>query len=356
MIQARIRKRFPASPASAGFELHVEFCAARAVTALFGPSGSGKSLTFDCLAGFATPDEGRILLEDRIVFDAQAEVNLPPQQRGCGYVFQIDALFPHMSVAENLRFAARRLPRAERRRRTAELVERFRLQGLEGRRPAELSGGQKQRCSIVRALLASPRVLLLDEPAWGLDAELRTELYAVVRQVRSEYGLPVLLITHDLEECFELADTMLLYSGGRIVQAGPPQQIVQKPAGAEAARLLGVLNVLPVEVRALDPSRNWSLLRFDEQDFESVYYPGRLIGDRVHLCVPPQLLRARPADGELPACAIRARLERAVQLPGSIRLEFRRGLAVEMPLSEWKQHPHTQDWMVLFPPSGMTLV
>jgi molybdate transport system ATP-binding protein len=188
MIQARIHKRLAPGPESAGFSLELELKAAAGITALFGPSGAGKTLTLDSIAGFVRPDQGRILLDDQILFDAASGVHLAPQARRCGYVFQNYALFPHMTLRKNLEFAAERIPRLERHRKVTEMIERFHLADVSGRRPHQLSGGQKQRCSIARALIGSPRVLLLDEPARGLDAPLRAELYAVLRQVRAEFG------------------------------------------------------------------------------------------------------------------------------------------------------------------------
>src|ERR1700692_2983888 len=208
MFRARLRKSFPARPDSAGFSLDLEFQAAAGVTVLFGPSGSGKTLVLDSVAGFVRPDEGRILLDDDLLFDAATDVHLTPQARNCGYVFQNYALFPHMTLRENLMFAAERRPRLERHRRVNEMLETFRLADAAGRRPHEVSGGQRQRCSIARALIGGPKLLLLDEPATGLDALLRAEFYEALRQVRKEFKTPVLLVTHDLDECFELGEHM----------------------------------------------------------------------------------------------------------------------------------------------------
>ncbi len=181
-------------------------------------------------------------------------MNLPPQQRSCGYVFQNYALFPHMTLRENLAFAAHSLPRLERHRRIAEQLERFKLTGMAGRYPHELSGGQKQRSSIARALIANPRVVLLDEPGRGLDAALRADLYSLIHELRDGLNIPVLLVTHDLEECFALADRMLIFDAGRIVHRGSPAELLRNPGTAEAARLLGGFNIYEAEVIALDPA------------------------------------------------------------------------------------------------------
>src|SRR5262249_9577185 len=166
------------------------------------------------------PDEGRILVDDDLLFDGATGVHLAPQARHCGYVFQNYALFPHMTLRENLAFAVERRPRLERHRRVNEALERFRIAECAGLRPHEVSGGQRQRWSIARALIGAPKVLLLDEPAQGLDAPLRAELYDTLRQVRADFKTPILLVTHDLDECFELGEEMLVLSEGRLVQSG----------------------------------------------------------------------------------------------------------------------------------------
>jgi molybdate transport system ATP-binding protein len=356
MIAVRIRKHFPASLESAAFTLDLEFQAAAGVTVLFGPSGAGKTLTLDCIAGFVRPSEGRILLDDTTLFDHAGNVNLPPRDRRCGYVFQNYALFPHMTLRQNLAFAAERLPRLERHRRVTEMLDRFRLAEVSGRRPHELSGGQRQRCSIARALLTAPRLLLLDEPARGLDTPLRAELYAVLRQVRAEFSIPVLLVTHDLEECFELGEEMLVMRDGELVQSGAPRKVAEQPANIEVARLLGLYVLLPVEIRALDPGNNSSRIRFGDAEFTGPYFPGRLKGDRVSLYVRPSQLTAAPRDGKVAPNQLPATLERTVELPHAVRLEFRDGLAVEMPRAAFDRHKHNKEWVVEFPPSSLRVL
>jgi len=353
LIHARIRKQFPAGPESAGFLLNVEFRSASGITVLFGASGAGKTLTLDCIAGFVQPDEGRIILDDRILFDASARVNLRPRQRQCGYVFQNYALFPHMTLRQNLIFAVERLPRQQRRPKVNEMLERFRLSEVAGRRPHELSGGQKQRCSIARALIGGvgggPKVLLLDEPAQGLDAPLRSELFGVLRQVREEFSIPVLLVTHNLDECFELGEEMHVLRDGHVAQSGTPAGIFEQPANLEVARLLGVYNLLPAEIRALDPGRNLSRLRFRDFELAGPYFPGRLIGDHVSLCILPQALRAVPRDGKPAANQLPLALERTVELPGRVRMEFEGGVIVETRSQDWEEYGPVKYWNVEFP-------
>lgn len=331
MISARIRKAFATRNDSRPFTLDVEFETAAGVTVLFGPSGSGKTITLDAIAGFVRPDDGRILLDDAILFDGAAGVHLSPQQRQCGYVFQSYALFPNMTLRQNLEFAAERRPRLDRSRRVTEMLDQFRLTDVAGRKPHEVSGGQKQRCSIARALIGAPKLLLLDEPGGGLDAPLRSEFYAVLRQVRAEFGTPILLVTHDLDECFELGDEMLIVRDGRIVQSGPPREVLDRPASVDVARLLGRFNLIAAEIRALDPGRDTSRLRIGDCEITGPYLRGRLIGDRIWLCMRPDELRATPAYGRPGPNQIPARLVRTLDLPSHTRLEFDGDLTVEMP-------------------------
>jgi molybdate transport system ATP-binding protein len=349
MIQARLRKQFPAGPDSAAFSLDVEFGTSSGITALFGPSGSGKTLTLDCIAGFVRPDEGRILVDDQILFDAQTRVNILPRERRCGYVFQNYALFPHMTLRGNLTFAAEMWPRRERHRKIGEMLEKFRLTDIAGRKPHEVSGGQKQRCSIARALIGSPRMLLLDEPARGLDAPLRAELYGILRQVRTDFQLPIVLVTHDLPECFELADEMLIMREGRVVQNGPPSKVCDHPANLDVARLLGIYNILPVEIRTLDPSRNTSVLKYENFEIHGEYYPGRLRGDHIHIAVAPQQLKAVPIEGKLGTNQVPAQLLRIIEAPHAARLEFAGDLAVEVPRADYERNKYAREWAIEFP-------
>lgn len=357
MIQARIARKFPAGPESVAFSLDVEFKAAVGITVLFGPSGAGKTLILEAIAGFVKPDAGRIMLDDEILFDAATQVNLPPRRRNCGYVFQNYALFPHMTLRQNLIFGAERHPRLERHRRVNEMLERFRLKEVAGRRPHEVSGGQKQRCSIARALIGGPKLLLLDEPARGLDAVLRAELYDVLRQVRAEYSIPVVLVTHDLDECFALGDSMLVIREGRIVQSGTPRRILEQPAGVEVARLLGISNLFPGEITALDPGRKTSRIRLENFELNGPYFPGRLLGDRVWLCVRADELRALPANGSKPGPnQVPATLVRISEKAQVVRLEFTGEIAVEVPRNQHNPQNDTKDWLVEFPAAALRVL
>lgn len=356
MIQARLRKRFPTRPGAAAFHLELEFTSGPGTTVLFGPAGSGKTLTLDLIAGFERPDEGRILLDGAILYDHQAGVCLAPQARHTGYVFHNGALFPHMTIRENLAFAAERRPPLERHRRVKETLEKFQLAEVADRRPQEVSAAERQRCAIARALISGPRLLMIDQPAHGPDAPQRAELGRLLRQVRSELGTPVLLVSYDLAECLELGDHMLVLREGKLAQCGTPREILDRPANVEVARLLGVFNLLSAEVRALDPGRNSSKLRLGQFDLEGPYYPGRLKGDRVTICVRPEQLIALPRNGKPGPNQIPAHFERAVERPQGVRLEFAGGIAVDVTRARYEDLRGAGEWLIEFPRESLRVL
>jgi molybdate transport system ATP-binding protein len=347
MIQARV----------AAFGLEVEFQAASGITALFGPAGAGKTLLLDAIAGLLAPRSGRIILDDEILFDGASPVNLPPRRRHCGYVSRQWALFPHMSLRDNLLFPLSHLARLERRRRVKEMLERFSLHEAGARRPHAVSPAERLRCVFARALIGEPKLLLVDEPSSGLDIALRAEWHTMLRRVREETGVPVLLATRDLETCFELAGNMLLLDAGRILQTGPPRQVLDHPASVEAARLLGIRNLFPAEIVALDPGRNTSRLRLETFELTGQYFPGRLLGDRVWLCVQPGELRVGPHDGSKPQSnQVAARLERALEMPRSVRLEFAGGIVADVARPDFELRKDNKEWLVEFPPQALRVL
>lgn len=341
-IDARLVKRFAAGPESEAFELNVHLRAGVGVTVLLGPSGAGKTLTLNCLAGFAQPDEGRILVNDELYFDASTRVHLPPRRRRCGYIFQDHALFPHMTVRENLRFAAfaagsDKSGRLNRHRRINELLDAFELSELAARRPAQLSGGQKQRAALARVLAGEPRMLLFDEPTRGLDARLRQAFYEVLRKTRERLGLPLVLVTHDLEECFELADSVFLMDRGRFLQSGSRELVFQRPASTDVARFLGVYNIIPAEIAALDPSQNTSRLRVLNDEIEGPYLPGHLIGDHGFLCIRQFEMKVLPPGAQADRNQLMLRVLSSSPSSYGVRLAFEHDVFAAVSETEYKQ-------------------
>lgn len=356
MIEARLKKNFEGGRESRAFSLDVELDAGEGITVLFGPSGSGKTLTLDAIAGFLRPDSGRIIVDGSILYDGEAGVHLSPQARRCGYVFQNYALFPHMTLRENLEFAAAARGKLDRHKRVNEMLERFQLGDMAGRRPHELSGGQKQRGSIARALLADPRLLLLDEPAQGLDAVLRQELYRVLREVRRDFRIPALLVTHDWEEALELGERMHVYREGRIVQSGTPQEVLETPASVEVARMLGIYNLAAAEILSLDPGRNRSRLRSGDWTWTGPYFPGQLIGDRVTVCVHPGAVVVARRSASATEDEMDMAVDHVVEGPHGARVTFAGGWFAELPRERWEAIGRPKECSVTFPAAAQRLL
>jgi molybdate transport system ATP-binding protein len=229
-------------------------CVPGEITALIGPSGSGKTSVLRCIAGLLTPKQGQIACGDRIWLDTGQGIARSPQARRVGLVFQDYALFPHLDALGNVLQALGHLPRGQRRSRAREHLSRVRLTGLEHRRPAELSGGQRQRVALARALARDPAVLLLDEPFSAVDQMTRRKLQEELARLHREIRTPILLVTHDLGEAAVLADRMVVLSRGKTLQSGPPEEIVNRPASRQVARLVGQRNLF--KGRILGPVAN----------------------------------------------------------------------------------------------------
>ena len=240
------------------FKLEASFSADRNPLGLLGASGSGKSMTLRCIAGLETPAQGRIVLNGRVLFDSERGINIPSRDRRIGFVFQNYALFPHMSVAQNIAFGLQELPKAERAKRVAEYMNLMHLQGLESRYPPQLSGGQQQRVALARAMAAAPEALLLDEPLSALDTYLRSQIEKLLIEVLSTYEGVTLFITHKLEEAYRVCTNLLVLSEGKAIAYGSKADIFERPATFTVAQLTEcknfsrAQNIEPQKIEALD--------------------------------------------------------------------------------------------------------
>ena len=208
------------------------------ITALIGPSGCGKSMTLKCIAGIVTPDRGRIVLGGRVLFDSEKKINLPPQQRRVGYLFQQYALFPNMSVEQNILCGIRSGDKAEKRRVLAEKIRMFRLEGLEKKHPAQLSGGQQQRIAIARALATNPKVLLCDEATSALDPKTTRQILELIQDINRKLGITVVVITHQMSVVKEICTHVAILDDGEVVEDGLVSAVFSAPKSQAARHLV----------------------------------------------------------------------------------------------------------------------
>jgi molybdate transport system ATP-binding protein len=234
------------------FHLQVDSRLSDPVTGIIGASGSGKTTLLHMVAGLVRPATGRIVLDDEVLFDSELGISVPPHRRRLGSVFQDCRLFPHLSVAENLSYGERLLPPRERRFSPKAIIELLELDSVLHHRPGQLSGGQAQRVAVGRALLASPRMLLLDEPLASLDWRLKQQIMPFLRRVRDVTRIPMLYVSHDSKEILDLTDRVVILESGKVVGAGPVINIIQDPRVLRQLRLQGLVNILPLTILSHD--------------------------------------------------------------------------------------------------------
>ena len=239
------------------------------VLAIMGPSGAGKTSILKMIAGLVTPDQGVISVQDQIWFDAAKQINIRPQKRSIGYVFQEYALFPNMSVRDNLKYA---LSAGQKEQVIDEVLNLMHIQNLEHQKPVSLSGGQQQRVAVARAVVRQPQVLLLDEPFAALDKSMRTKLQDDLIEIHRRYQTTTLLVSHDPAEVAKMADEVIVLSNGKIIQQGNPSSILANPTN-----ILLEGEVLSVNGEKLTIISNNSLSTFKIKDASSQYKPGDVI-------------------------------------------------------------------------------
>jgi molybdate transport system ATP-binding protein len=259
ILSARIRKTF--SSTEREFSLDVEFSAPPGFTILFGPSGSGKTTLLDCMAGLAIPDAGKITVGERVFFDASNSVDLPIAKRGVGYVLQDLALFPHMTVKQNIEYGLAQLLRADREKKAALMMQEFRIEHLARQRPGKISGGERQRVVLARALVTDPCVLLLDEPLAALDVATKSRILDDLRRWNHEHRVPILYVTHSREEVLALGERVLVMDAGRIIAQGSPHEVLTAPLQETVAQLAGFENIFDATVESVHEDRGTMMCR-----------------------------------------------------------------------------------------------
>ena len=318
------------------------------VVALLGPSGSGKTTLLRAIAGLDHPDSGRITLEDDVLFDSSSGAVIPAEKRNLGLVFQSYALWPHRTVRENVAYGLklRGIAAEEISRRVAEVLPQIGLEGMSGRYPHQLSGGQQQRVALARALVYGPRLLLLDEPLSNLDAKLREEARAWLRELIQRLGISAVMVTHDQTEALAVADRVLLLDQGRIEQDAPPVEIYERPATLFAAEFMGTNNRLAGRVaevrgdRALLAGEGWALWGTLQSE--------RRVGDSAQGLIRLERTALEDGPGEN---RLEARLDTALYLGDRWDYLFH---AAGMRLRAWSAtRPAERPYWISLPPSSL---
>lgn len=244
-LEVRISKALGTSPR---FQLEVDFRANPGINILFGSSGAGKTTLLGCIAGLLKPESGRIAAGARVLFDSAARIEIPVSRRHIGYVFQTLALFPHLSVAENVGYGLSGLSRPARTSRVEKILDSFRIGHLTGRKPNQISGGERQRVALARALVTDPCVLLLDEPLAALDATTKSKIVDDLRAWNDRHRIPILYVTHSRDEVFSLGERVMVLDGGKLIAQGTPHEIIRAPRHETIAQLAGFENVFDARV------------------------------------------------------------------------------------------------------------
>lgn len=282
MLEVQIKKKLRS------FELNVEFVAGEETLALLGASGSGKSMTLKCIAGIERPDSGRIVLNGRALFDSQKRVNLPPQKRRVGYLFQQYALFPNMTVEQNIAAGIPKSKKAEKERIVNEQLEKFGLSELRSAKPAQLSGGQQQRTALARILASEPELLLLDEPLSALDDMLRWQVELSMAQTLEQYGRTALFVSHSRDEVYRLCKTACVISDGRSLPKVSVRELFDSPRTRVECELSGCKNFSRISITDDTHifAEDWGIsLKVERSDANCKY-----VGVRAHYILPASRL------------------------------------------------------------------
>jgi molybdate transport system ATP-binding protein len=289
MLSVRVSRRVGT------FLLDVALTSEHQRVVLFGPSGAGKTLTLQCVAGFLSPERGRIQIGDTTLYDSSASINIPPWHRRVGLMVQTYTLLPHLTIGGNVAYGLRPIWRGKERMRVEMLLAVVGLEGYADRMPHELSGGQRQRVALAQVLASDPRLLALDEPFSSVDAPVRERLRRDLLSLIEAFRVPLIFVTHDFGEAYLLGQTIAIITAGRIIQTGTPAEIAAHPRTAAVARLVGASNILAGEVVGADNGR--MTVRSNDLLVRAAGSTRR-IGDRVLYCVRPENLRlTMPAPG-----------------------------------------------------------
>ncbi len=325
MIEVNIAKRL------GNFSLDLSLNLQNELTVLFGPSGSGKSATLRSIAGWMELDSGMIRVNGTVCFDKKRGINLPIHRRRIGYVLQEPSLFPHMTLFENIAYGASGLPTGERKYKILHMIERMGLNGLEDHFPSQISGGQKQRAALARALIASPLLFLLDEPFASLDTPVREKLRLDLLRIRKEDNIPIIFVTHDVDEAFVVAEEIVVLNEGKVEQRGGKEDIFYRPQTPNVAKFFGAKNIFRGKIQEIRPEKREMRVWVEEKGFRAVipHRQGAVIGERVLFCIRPEeimiLKEGKPVKANLQANIFPGEIVRIVERGAGHSLFFKQG-------------------------------
>jgi len=340
-----LTKRFGTATAVAGVNISL---AAGSMLVLLGPSGCGKTTTMRCIAGLESPDEGVIAIHGTTVFDRRAGIDVPVHRREVGMVFQSYAIWPHMTVFENVAYPLRirHVSQAEIKRRVAGVLDLIEMGHLADRPAPALSGGQQQRVAIARALVFEPKVLLLDEPLSNLDAKLRNQMGDEFRMLQKRLGITTLYVTHDQDEAMALSDRIVVMQAGRVLQVGSPEAVYHRPDTLAVAQFVGSPNLLEAVVQSSSSTEGSSQLQVQGKGWQGVVRAGRpfAAGEAVLVVIRPENLRVatgEPAtssdirfDGTVSDVVFRGSHNSAMIDSGQLRLRMEQASSTAMTAGE----------------------
>ncbi len=338
MLTARLKRRL------ANFTLDVAFSASAGRTVLFGPSGAGKSLTLQALAGLFSLDSAHIAYGSEVWHDSSAGLFVSPQERRVGYLPQQYALFPHLTVAQNIAFGQRARGHAAKKR-LLELLHLMQLEGLERTRPGQLSGGQQQRVALARALAAEPGLLLLDEPWSALDGPVRSRLREEMLHFYEQFKVPMLLVTHDTLDVQTLADYVIVIAHGHVLQTGTPEQVFRSPRTGEVATLVGMNARTSGTVLSLEPSASGQRATIELQGCvlsapvpaDCTPVPGQEIELALRtdeISLSPAALVGEPVPGLIAAVVVQEQTRGAFH---AVIVSLPSGMCLEIPVPRWQR-------------------
>lgn len=279
VIQVNISKKLT-NKNSNDFTLNAEFRCQDGLIVLLGPSGAGKTLTLNCMAGLEKPDSGYIIIDNTAFFDSEKSIDISPQDRKVGFLFQNYALFPHLTVEENIKFGLNSKNNVT--GKVGEMMDFLEIKGLEKRYPSQLSGGQQQRVALARALVTEPGIILLDEPFSSIDHRVRVRLRQELKRIREMIKIPFIFITHNPVEAYTMADTLVVFSYGKVEQVGTPEEVFNRPKSVEVARLVGMNNIFSGTISGINENGTY----INDQIVANAT-TGFEIGEEVTWCIRP---------------------------------------------------------------------